>query len=76
MPCGRSCPLPQVVPSDWRVRLVTDGSVSKHLNKKSWPSLTSGVIRGVTNTLDGSSGSEKQALWETTVSLTSTTGES
>lgn len=63
---GRCCPLPWMSSSGWKVSLVTDGSVSRHLYKKSWPSFTLGLLRGVTNTVEGSAGSVREAakdLW-------------
>lgn len=64
MPLGRACPLPWAMSSGWRVRLVTDGSVSRHLNKKSWPSLTLGLEREVTKTVEESAGSVREAAEE------------
>ena len=61
IPIGRPLPLS----TDWRVRLVTDGSVSRHLNKKFSPSLGFGMVRGVTNTVEESAGSGRNALLET-----------
>ena len=49
IPGGRLLPLS----SDWRVRFVTDGSVSRHSNRKSSPSWRLGLVRGVTNTVEG-----------------------
>lgn len=66
MPWGRPHTLPPVLPSDWRVRFFTDGSVSRHLNRKSSPSLTVvKALRGVTNTLAEWAGSEREELQET-----------
>lgn len=39
---------------------MTEGSVSRHLNKKSWPSFRLGLERGATNTEEESAGSEGQ----------------
>lgn len=50
--------------SCWKVRLVTDGSVSRHLNRKSWPSFTLRLERGVTNTVEESAGSVREAAKE------------
>lgn len=60
IPGGR----PLSLSSDWRVRFVRDGSVSRHLNRKSSPSLRLGWRRGVTNKVDGSAASDRGALWE------------
>lgn len=43
---------------------MTDGSVSRHLNKKSWPSLKLGLEREVTNTVEESAGSVREAAKE------------
>jgi len=63
MPRGRPRPSPALLSADWRVSSVTDGSVSRHLKRKSWPSVTDGAPRGVTNTVEASAGSERKALW-------------
>lgn len=43
---------------------MTDGSVSRHLNRKSWPSFTFGLERGVTNTEEESVGSVRHSAKE------------
>lgn len=63
IPGGRLLPLS----SDWRVRFVTDGSVSRHWNRKSSPSLRSGLTREVTNTVKGLVRSGRGTLLETGV---------
>lgn len=59
MPGGRLQSSSLMLASDWKVMFLTDGSVTRQLNRKSSPSLSGGNLRGMTNTLRGLDVSER-----------------